>query len=83
MHAEQPFVWRLEDEPEPVHPPSPIPPFDPRLHVLIVPGAFAECSPEYGMPFEDAAVELRRRGIRIDLFISKRGTGPTCRHPSS
>lgn len=66
------LVWRLEDEPESVHPPSPMPPLDPRLRVLIVPGAFAECFPEYGMPFEDAAVELRRRGIRID-FVAVSG----------
>jgi pimeloyl-ACP methyl ester carboxylesterase len=62
------LLWRLEDEPPPVPPASPLPPLDPTLRVLIVPGAFAECFPEYGLPFEDAAAAVRRYGIRIDFI---------------
>ncbi len=62
------LIWRLADEPQPVAPPGPLPPLDPRLKILVVPGAFAECFPEYGMPFEDAAAAMRRRGARIDFI---------------
>ena len=66
------LIWRLEDEPQPVLPAAPLPPLDPMLRILIVPGAFSECFPEYGMPFEDAAASLRRQGSRID-FIAVSG----------
>lgn len=66
------LIWRLEDEPEPAAPAASLPPLDPTLRILIVPGAFAECFPEYGMPFEDAAVDLRRRGLPVE-FVAVSG----------
>jgi len=66
------LLWRLADEKAPSSTPPPLPPHDPPLHLLIVPGAFAECFPEFGMPFEDAALSLRQRGYRID-FIAVSG----------
>ena len=62
------LLWRLDDEPTAQPRRAPLPPHDPRLRMLIVPGAFAECFLEFGMPFEEAAVELRRRGYRIDFI---------------
>ena len=62
------LLWRMADEKAPPATPLPLPPHDPRLHLLIVPGAFAECFPEFGMPFEDAASSLRQRGYRIDFI---------------
>jgi len=62
------LLWRLDDEP-PLQPPlAALPPHDPRMRILIVPGAFAECFMEFGMPFEDADAELKRRGYRIDFI---------------
>jgi pimeloyl-ACP methyl ester carboxylesterase len=61
-------LWRMADEMEPPSQPLPLPSLDPRLHLLVVPGAFAECFPEFGMPFEDAASSLRQRGYRIDFI---------------
>jgi hypothetical protein len=66
------LLWRLADEEQPCRPASPLPAHDPRLRLLIVPGAFAECFPEYGMPFEDAAAVLRQRGWRIG-FVAVSG----------
>lgn len=66
------LLWRMADEKEQLSSPPPLPPHDPHLHLLVVPGAFAECFPEFGMPFEDAASSLRQRGYRID-FISVSG----------
>jgi hypothetical protein len=66
------LLWRLADEESPGGPAAPLPAHDPRLRLLIVPGAFAECFPEYGMPFEDAAAALRQRGYRIG-FIAVSG----------
>jgi len=62
------LLWRMADEERPTHKPTPLPSHDPRLRILIVPGAFAECFPEFGMPFEDAASSLRQRGYRIDFI---------------
>ena len=64
----QNLLWRLADENEPQSPPPALPSHDSRLRILIVPGAFAECFPEFGMPFEDAAASLRQRGYRIDFI---------------
>jgi pimeloyl-ACP methyl ester carboxylesterase len=66
------LLWRLADEERPTQPSSPLPAYDPQLRILIVPGAFAECFPEYGMPFEDAAAALRGRSGRID-FVAVSG----------
>ena len=64
----------MADEPEASDAPAPLPDLDPRLRVLIVPGAFAECFPEFGMPFEDAARSFRLRGGRVE-FIPVSGRG--------
>ena len=66
------LLWRLADEEQSCRPASPLPAHDPRIRLLIVPGAFAECFPEYGMPFEDAAAALRQRGWRIG-FVAVSG----------
>jgi pimeloyl-ACP methyl ester carboxylesterase len=47
---------------------APLPLHDPHLRILIVPSAFVECFPEFGMPFEDPAASLRQRGYRIDFI---------------
>jgi pimeloyl-ACP methyl ester carboxylesterase len=62
------LLWRMADESEPPSPPPPLPLHDPHLRILIVPGAFAECFPEFGMPFDDPAASLRQRGYRIDFI---------------
>jgi len=66
------LLWRLADEEQSCRPASSLPAHDPRIRLLIVPGAFAECFPEYGMPFEDAAAALRQRGWRIG-FVAVSG----------
>ena len=68
------LLWRLDDE-GPFElastPPSPLP----RLRVLIVPGAFEECYPVFGIPFEEEAAEFVRRGHFIRLLpVSGRGS---------
>jgi hypothetical protein len=62
------LLWRLADEREPAAAPLPLPSHDPHLHLLIVPGAFAQCFPEFGMPFEGTASALRQRDYRIDFI---------------
>ena len=47
---------------------APLPLHDPHLRILIVPSAFAECFPEFGMPKEDPAASLRQRDYRIDFI---------------
>ncbi len=60
------LLWRLGDEPPAAPSPRPLPPHDPRLRILIVPGAFTACFPGFGRPFEDAAPSLADAGYRID-----------------
>lgn len=60
------LLWRLGDEAPAASTPRPLPPHDPRLRILIVPGAFTECFPGFGLPFEDAAPSLTAAGYRID-----------------
>ncbi len=67
------ILWRLDDEPGPRHRANP-PELKVRLCVLIVPGAFQQCYPAFGMPFEDAANELNRQGHAIG-FVSASGRG--------
>ena len=62
------LLWRLDDEPPSQPPWPPLPPHDPRLRILIVPGAFAECFLEFGMPFQEAATNLSRRGYRTQFI---------------
>jgi pimeloyl-ACP methyl ester carboxylesterase len=63
------LLWRLADEAAPPPGRPAMISHRPSLRVLIVPGAFGECFPEYGMPFEEAAEAMRRRhGIRIDFI---------------
>jgi len=68
------LLWHLDDEGpfEPAStPPSPLL----RLRVLIVPGAFEECYPAFGIPFEEEAAEFVRRGYFIRLLpVSGRGS---------
>jgi pimeloyl-ACP methyl ester carboxylesterase len=66
------LLWRMADEKEPPAHPPPLPSHDPSLQILIVPGAFAECFPEFGMPFESAAAKLKGLGYRID-FVAVSG----------
>ncbi len=66
------LIWRLDDEPEPAAPAAPLPLPLPALRIMIVPGAFAECFPEYGLPFEKAAGDLRRQALSVD-FIAVSG----------
>ncbi len=62
------LLWRLADEAGPPPGAAAMPAHRRGVRFLIVPGAFAECFPEYGMPFEDAAEAVRRRhGLQIDV----------------
>jgi pimeloyl-ACP methyl ester carboxylesterase len=55
--------------------PRPAPAHDTRFRFLLVPGAFAECTPEVGFPFETSTALLQKRGYRIDkIFVSGRSS---------
>jgi pimeloyl-ACP methyl ester carboxylesterase len=42
---------------------------DPSLRIILVTGAFAECFPKMGKPYDDAAVRLEKLGYRIDTIV--------------
>ncbi|HYQ60850.1 MAG TPA: hypothetical protein VEP29_07345, partial [Desulfatiglandales bacterium] len=68
------LLWHLDDE-GPFEPASTLPSPLPRLSVLIVPGAFEECYPAFGIPFEEEAAEFGRRGYFIRFLpVSGRGS---------
>ena len=67
------LLWHLDDE-GPFEPASPLPAPFAHLRVLIVPGAFEECYPAFGMPFEEAAAEWVRKGLFV-RFVPVSGRG--------
>jgi hypothetical protein len=63
------FLWRLNDELLPAAARRPMPVHDTNLRILIVPGAFADCFPEIGMPYKTATEHLKWLGYRIDYIM--------------
>ncbi len=63
------YLWRLNDEKEVGRLSKPIPMHDFSLRIILVTGAFAECFPDMGKPYQDAAVGLEKLGYRIDTIV--------------
>ena len=63
------YLWRLNDEKQGDKPSQPLPMHDANLRIILVAGAFAECFPKMGKPYEDAAVRLEKLGYRIDTIV--------------
>lgn len=63
------YLWRLNDEKQGDSLSQPLPMHDPSLRIILVSGAFAECFPDMGKPYQDAAVRLEKLGYRIDSII--------------
>jgi len=58
-------LTRLGDEPPRRDNPSPLPAPDPRLHILIIPGAFGECFKDSAPPFPVAIPHLSALGYSV------------------
>lgn len=72
------WLWRLDDEPSAV----PSAGSTPRpLHVVLVPGAFAQCFGAMGLPFREEVAGLRAAGHRVDT-IDVEGRSGTARNAS-
>ena len=63
------YLWRLNDEKQGDKLSQPLPMHDPSLRIILVTGAFAECFPKMGKPYQDAAVRLEKLGYRIDTIV--------------
>jgi hypothetical protein len=63
------YLWRLNDEKQGDKLSQPLPMHDANLRIILVGGAFAECFPKMGKPYEDAAVRLEKLGYRIDTIV--------------
>ena len=63
------YLWRLNDEKPGGRSNRPLPEHDPSLRILIVTGAFAECFPKMGKPYQDAAARLEKFNYRIDTIV--------------
>jgi hypothetical protein len=63
------YLWRLNDEQRGDRLSQPLPVHDTSLRIILVPGAFAECFPKMGKPYQDAAARLRKLGYRIDTIV--------------
>ena len=73
------ILWRLDDE-QPAQSSEPaLPAALPEMRVLIVPGAFEECYPAFGMPFEEAAAALAHPGSLIG-YVRASGRGSADRN---
>ena len=63
------YLWRLHDEKQDVRFSQPLPVHDGSLRIILVTGAFAECFPKMGKPYQDAAARLEKFGYRIDTIV--------------
>ena len=63
------YLWRLNDEQQGDRLSQPLPRHDPILRIILVTGAFAECFPKKGKPYQDAAARLEKLGYRIDTIV--------------
>jgi pimeloyl-ACP methyl ester carboxylesterase len=63
------YLWRLNDEIQDDMVSRPLPTHDPRLRIILVAGAFGECFPKMGKPYQDAAKRLEKFGYRIDTIV--------------
>jgi len=63
------YLWRLNDEKQGDKLSQPLPMHDAGLKIILVTGAFAECFPKMGKPYDDAAARLEKLGYRIDTIV--------------
>jgi hypothetical protein len=63
------YLWRLNDEKQGDRLSRPLPVHDPSLRIILVTGAFAECFPKMGMPYQDAAARVEKFGYRVDTIV--------------
>jgi hypothetical protein len=63
------YLWRLNDDQQGDRLNQPLPQHDTSLRVILVTGAFGECFPEMGKPYQDAAARLEKLGYRIDTIV--------------
>jgi len=63
------YLWHLNDEKQGDKVNRPLPKHDLSLRIILVTGAFAECFPKMGKPYQDAAARLERLGYRIDTIV--------------
>ena len=63
------FLWRLNDENLSDRLSQSLPVHDGNLRIILVSGAFAECFPKMGKPYQDAAARLEKFGYRIDTIV--------------
>jgi hypothetical protein len=71
------YLWRLNDEPESTTVQKGLPEHDPDLNILIVSGAFSDCSGDIGKPYLEGADRLRLIGYQIsNVDISGLSSSP-------
>jgi pimeloyl-ACP methyl ester carboxylesterase len=63
------YLWYLHDEKQGARLKKSLPAHDGSLRVILVTGAFAECFPKMGKPYQDAAARLVKFGYRIDTIV--------------
>jgi hypothetical protein len=63
------YLWQLSDDKCNDRLAQPLPAHDTNLRIILVPGAFSECFPEMGNPYQDAAARLKELGYQIDTIV--------------
>ena len=69
------LIWRLADENINEDSGSALPHHDPGLKIFIVPGAFSDCFPELGVPFQKGINRLKGLGYRIETIAVEGRSG--------
>jgi len=63
------YLWRLNDEQPGDRFDQPLPMHDTSLRIILVTGAFGECFPKMGKPYQNAAARLEKLGYKIDTIV--------------
>ena len=69
------LIWRLADENIDAGSGGALPHHDPGLKIFIVPGAFSDCFPELGAPFQKGIDRLRALGYSIETIAIEGRSG--------
>jgi len=69
------FIWHLADENINAGSGGALPHHDPALKIFIVPGAFSDCFPELGAPFQKGIDRLKDLGYRIETIAIEGRSG--------
>lgn len=62
-------LWRLADEPGPSATNATLPDIDPRLHMVLITGAFGDCFGAASLPWPEVPPAIKASGARVETIV--------------